>query len=733
MSEQVIEEKFTIDEEHDVIEIPVGDSIVKVPIEIDTKKPKTRGGDPRWVVPEYWRQKQKHLAEWTNRPDFVIEVQDDPIVDYLKGGTMDSPFSFEIAPKSDPQQRFIDVLLAFNDIHNNTGVMSGTDPFDIMKDDNLGGRKVKLKFLNLAKSIGLYKDRFDKPKVTRKASVIEKELEDFQEKHPSVKDWLENTEFKSDVTNKNQVSGNLKKAVMIMDISPYELMHLRYEKGHPKEGQEIDNAKDYEAWIKKRWKTKTWTAQDGSKWSLDEWMNDNSPDRPYISGTGNKFSKEGDRVAQVKRGYAKKESESQKKQILIAMKHYLVTHNKVKGGKRGGGSIFVMPKSELKYATLKMTAKQILKAMHTLSEIKTPDQLTFEEDSIYGLLEEIDDTDVIEDQLDNKISGKVATKTYETTQADWDDAYLYFMIALDVGWRATEGFTATYGTPSYWQKTDWGEKYQTGVWIKPVEGIPNGIMEIKFLTRKTWGMYDKKGTERTSHTEMILTPETRQLVEAKIKKIAEGIAQYGKMKPDEIFKEYGIMQYKTVDGKQQLNFDHALIGKDDKYIKVETMKFPSKHKLSKKEVREMRERGETPKKIMAHTQAQEKLHAIMRQAFIASGVNLDEVVEGQVIGRYWLTDTLHSLRHVFAQKWLLQSNWNFTYVAKKGHWGASQILQEAYGGQSNEQYISDSIQFAKKSLEDAEKEAKEQLNFGEVEKDLGGTIESKDKGEAGKV
>ena len=123
----------------------------------------------------------------------------------------------------------------------------------------------------------------------------------------------------------------------------------------------------------------------------------------------------------------------------------------------------------------------------------------------------------------------------------------------------------------------------------------------------------------------------------------------------------------------------------------------------------------------------------MRQAFIASGVNLDEVVEGQVIGRYWLTDTLHSLRHVFAQKWLLQSNWNFTYVAKKGHWGASQILQEAYGGQSNEQYISDSIQFAKKNLEDAEKEAKEQLNFGEVEKDLGGTIESKDKGEAGKV
>ena len=730
MSSQVIAEKFSIDEEHDVIAVPVGDSIVNVPIELSGK---TRGGDPRWVVPEYWRQKQKHLAEWTNRPNFVIEVQDDPIVDYLKGGTMDSPFSFEIAPKSNPKKRFMDVLLAFNDIHNNTGVMSGTEPFDIMKDKNLGGRKVKLKFLNLAKSIGLYEERFDRPKVTRKASVIEKDLEDFQEKHPSVKEWLENTEFASDLSNIGQVSGNLKKATMIMDISPYELMNLRYEKGHAKEGQLIDDAKDYEAWLKNRWKTKTWTAQDGTKWSLDEWMRSNDPNRPYISGKGNKFSKEGDRVAQQKRRQSKSESESQYKQILIATKHYFVYHNKVRGGKRGKGSIFVMPKTELKYNTLSMTAEQILKSMNTLAELKTPEQLTFEEDSIYGLLEEIDDTDIIEDQLDNKIAGKVARKTYETTQADWNDAYLYFMVALDVGWRASEGFTATYGTPAYWQTTDWKEKYQTGVWIRKIKGLAEGIMEIKFLTRKTWGMHDKKGKERTTHTEMILTPKTKELVEAKTKLIAEGISQYGKMKPQEIFEKYGVMQYKTVDGKQQLNFDHALIGTDDKYVKVETMKFPTKHKLTKKAVREMREKGETPRKLTVQTEAQEKLHAIMRQAFIASGVDLEEVVEGEVIGRYWLTDSLHSLRHVFAQKWLLQSNWNFTFVSKKGHWGAPQILQDAYGGQSNEQYISDSLQFAKKSLEDAEKEAQEQLNFGEVEKDLGDTIDSKDKGEAGKV
>ena len=102
----------------------------------------------------------------------------------------------------------------------------------------------------------------------------------------------------------------------------------------------------------------------------------------------------------------------------------------------------------------------------------------------------------------------------------------------------------------------------------------------------------------------------------------------------------------------------------------------------------------------------------MRHCFVASGVDLNATDDqGNVIGDYWLTDTLHSIRHVFAQKWLIQSNWNFSFVAKKGHWGASKILEDAYGGVGDEQQLLDNLNAAapENSLEKKSEDRKKKL------------------------
>tara|TARA_R100000963_G_C4625599_1_gene91928 strand:- start:42 stop:1106 length:1065 start_codon:yes stop_codon:yes gene_type:complete len=47
---------------------------------------------------------------------------------------------------------------------------------------------------------------------------------------------------------------------------------------------------------------------------------------------------------------------------------------------------------------------------------------------------------------------------------------------------------------------------------------------------------------------------------------------------------------------------------------------------------------------------------------------------------YWLSRTIHSLRHLFAQLWLRKSKWNFGVVAGRGHWETLDTLKKHYGG-----------------------------------------------------
>ena len=720
----------------DVIDFPVPISktnpkgIIEIDIEVDGKNIKL---DEKWIIPTYQKKSLGKLGEYTAR-EYSIDVAP-KAVEYL------NKLGFDITPYDvDRKQQFIDVVLAYNEIKTNSGIMAGKD-YEMKDMVELGNTQTRAKYLNMAKALGLLTETGQAAKIQRPASRIEVELGKFQQQ-PLIQQFEKDTEHKSDRSDWNGVTGNLKKALNIMDLTAEDFVAANDELSPV----DAKNKKKFESWFKERAAKKTWTALDGSKWSLDEWAASNDPNRPFFSGKGNKTTKENDRVAQEKRSFAKADSESQQKQFKIAIKHFGEALDIIKGGKRVG-SWFEMPKVVLKFATLKMTAKQIKKAIECLSELKTEDQLTFEEESVYGTIikDEMEDTEIVEEKIpelrDAKTlqeqSGKIKKTKFETTQADWDDAYLYFMIGLDVGWRAGEGLTATYGNPQFWKfdKTV-PEKYQSGVWTESLgENLPS-VMKIKFLTRKTWGLTTKEGKPRTSHTEMILTPKTRELVETKLKKIQKGINAINedKMNPEQIFKEFGVQKYKQLDGKRVLNYDHVLIGHDGKYIETNSVKFPSKHKLTIAQRNAKLANNETIKSLKKVKKGEETLHAIMRQCLKASGVDLNEMdEEGNLIGDYWLTDSLHAIRHIFAQKWLLQSHWNFSFVAKKGHWGATQILEDAYGSVGGKQHILDNLNAAKFTLDQAEDEANKEFSKDVVastetehksdkEKAKGGTI-----------
>ena len=71
--------------------------------------------------------------------------------------------------------------------------------------------------------------------------------------------------------------------------------------------------------------------------------------------------------------------------------------------------------------------------------------------------EDIDEREFLDKdkKRDNPNWMKPKLKTYETTEEDWDDAYLYYRIGMDMGWRADEAFTSV-GNPPKNKATDSG-------------------------------------------------------------------------------------------------------------------------------------------------------------------------------------------------------------------------------------------------------------------------------------
>ena len=160
----------------DVIDFPVPISktnpkvIIEIDIEVDGKNIKL---DDKWINPTYWKSAQGKLGQWTAR-EYSIDV-DERAVKYL------DDLGFDITPYDvDRKQRFIDVVLAYNDIATKSGIMANKDTYNMKGMVELGKSQAQAKYLYMAKALGLLTEKGTKAKIQRPASKIEIKLAKFQ-------------------------------------------------------------------------------------------------------------------------------------------------------------------------------------------------------------------------------------------------------------------------------------------------------------------------------------------------------------------------------------------------------------------------------------------------------------------------------------------------------------------------------------------------------------------------
>ena len=103
---------------------PVTNQKAVIPLEAHPTK-KTKAGKPLMIIPQYWLQKRdpKHpdrpiFRKGQENKEFAITIEDNPVINTLR----EEPFGFSIATKADEKQRFKDVILAINDIENESGI-----------------------------------------------------------------------------------------------------------------------------------------------------------------------------------------------------------------------------------------------------------------------------------------------------------------------------------------------------------------------------------------------------------------------------------------------------------------------------------------------------------------------------------------------------------------------------------------------------------------------------------
>ena len=690
---------------------PVTNQKAVIPLEAHPTK-KTKAGNPLMIIPQYWLQKRnpKHPDRPTFRKgqenkEFAITIEDSPVIDTLR----EEPFGFSIATKGDEKQRFKDVILAINDIENESGIMTGKGQYDLEASpknkyfvEGFGATPMRYKLLDM--SARLFGKKTKRTRTPRSTSILQKDKKKF-EADPKIKDWLEHSPNTQD--RHGDFTQPLKNALYVLDMSPDEILQGDPNDPRTQRGDDFSKGAFLSYMTRLVQETPTWTDVNGKKWNLWDWSMAGRDERVDIAGEGNKQSKKGQQISYKKVSKTARKGSTQARQnIMTALKHYLGYHGKV-GEAQMVGTIFEKPSPTLNYPALRLTAKQLDYLNDCLKnpkgdpefaeQDKADGKIRFKQESYYQT-EESDEDDEFGEPVD---TGVKKILTFETTREDWEDAYLFYRIALETGWRAYEGLSMTvnFSEPSMLNPS---EPLNTAIYHKPIkvgeDELAGGMMVIKFLTRKTWK------NKRYTHSEFIGVQgdETRTLIEQKMNKIQEGIAKYNEegWSDEKILETYGVAR-KLPDGKP--NHDHALIGSDGKYIRLGTYKYPTSHGLTATKKAELEKAGGEAKQFERVTKDGENVErtliAIIRKCIVDSGVDLYKTWKNKKtgldvkIGQYWVTNTMHSLRHVFAQYWLFKSSHNFSFVATKGHWAGTKILEDAYGGTSDDETLAQNVEF----------------------------------------
>ena len=258
------------------------------------------------------------------------------------------------------------------------------------------------------------------------------------------------------------------------------------------------------------------------------------------------------------------------------------------------------------------------------------------------------------------------TKNYLTEKEDWYAAGLLARLCMELGCRAEEAF-ALNGFParvtftedakgfkqagSYekgadaesgmiWQET--GENQETGAEV-PIQKV-----QVQLITWKTHHM-GEYGAISVNH---ILNKDNNERFRKRI---------------EELEKTY------PYDRKEGVPFGvHNFIGKDDYYLTTKRMMFRKNLPTGKQQ---------------AH---RDILHAILRHCYQKVDKKWSDPNE-----EYFFTHPIHALRHIMAQQYKYQTNSDYDWIAKRGHWNTLSVLRGSYAASSRQEQIDKDVKYSK--------------------------------------
>ena len=555
---------------------------------------------------------EKTAVNKSNPEGKISFTPDRAIIDNLK-----TKGQQQIRQKSPDE--FGDVVLAF--VKLRTGTES---PFDHpiiagKPDSNNGanfadligiGRATASKYLKIAEIAGIYDPKSVSMATGKRKDLDDKSLKDLDEfmKNQEVKDYLSSTE-KHRPDNNPQYLRRLWKALKILDMTPYQLSM---------KGMQGSNTEKI-AYIKEQLKPlKVWSEDPDA---IDPF----NPKKKRILNPAEKFNP-----------VSEKRNNATMYQFIKSIRAFLIA-NGVSIPKPQSAESILSGKtvSHGFHAEQKLEYKQILRMIKCLEtpvkEIKVPQLFQghwVDWESPYKTVD---------------------TSTQEfSMQSFWDDALLYFLIAIEMGMRAEEGFTIIAGNPA--------NKYSSGVTENkktPTDQHGNHKWYISLYTRKTEHLEasDKIHKGRVKEDALI------KMLEKRRKDIEQKRGIVKQIQPDKRTK------------KLVPNTLHALIGVDDKYTKIATIDKSKSVSIGK--------HREIIRDIMRHCY----LQAVPKE-------DRDETFDN------FMEMPLHSLRHVFAQYWLHKSGRNYTFVARLGHWKTEKELKDSYGGMDDDEFDDDYERFS---------------------------------------
>jgi len=754
-------------------------------------------------------------TDYTPPRNISLEVRDSPIVDQLE------KWGFTIPPSSRKLDRFFAVVEALNTIHTTTDyskwghkITKGTrwkipipnDPPQRTNGKLTGGstlgdkKNIQGGFLKIAKLAGILgavgeKETPETAKAqTKPAQKMEQDFKKFQGEWTDPKDYKKHRDaggeqnyvyewqntigaFKDKGSPKAKT---LYKALTLLDLSPEEFLRASKD---PTVGIRDKTNPEKIAWLTDRMEQPTFKAggkqakRYPDKISLVDWSALEKP-VPTLVDKKIKNPKSGKmelKTVEFSRERPKGFQEGSRgvlKGLTLVMRHLAESH----GVSGAWGELWSQKTPKAKKGSLNLSATELEKFENCL---KT--KPTFDKDGFYIFEEDVEDEYDEREYLDKKKEkpnpnyGEQLKETYRTTKEDWENAYLYYKIGMDMGWRAEEGFTAVGNKPKNvdkdsgvvnegWKemredmilKNEYGytgsydraemDKFYEELKEKTIENYKEkfpdnpdlarskGIDELytirsdvqkrsiesenialQIMTRKTAHVRD------IIHKGFIQNEEAKKLIKAKLAKIEEGAKQPTQAKADKfgvilkytdntVVYRLGKWQPSETYGKQITNHYHSLIGADDYYTKVGTLQFGADPKFSTAERQLFKKNTWTIPRVAKIAQNRKKMRAIFRQCY------KEALEKGQVLDNYFLKHSLHAIRHLFAQYWIKSSNKDYTFVAKLGHWGGTDVLQNFYGEASGAETLELQIKFGKKKFSDLKKIEEDDKKTEEVRK-----------------